>query len=62
MFKFLLILFVFSPDGSVGMVKTPTPTYEACQQLGANLTAKINAAGGAAVGTCVKPGDYIADA
>src|SRR3546814_8858897 len=60
MFKFLLVMFLIDPQGNIGTVKAPMPSYEVCKQQGIILLDNATKAGLVAIGTCVKPGDYVA--
>jgi hypothetical protein len=62
MFHFLLVIFLITPTGDIGMIKAPMPTYETCQDEGQKVMAKATTAGWIAVGTCVRPDDYVGDA
>src|SRR3546814_1944959 len=50
MFKFLLVMFLIDPQGNIGTVKAPMPSYEVCQQQGIILLDNATKAGLVAIG------------
>jgi len=60
MFKFLLVMFLISPNGVEGTAKIPVSSLQECQELGAEYSRMAYEEGYVIIGTCVEPKDYVA--
>lgn len=60
MFKFLLVMFLLTPDGQVMVAKEPQATLQECLAEGQATIKEAAEVGLIVVGTCVEPKDYIA--
>lgn len=61
MFKFLLVMFAFFPDGTIGVAKKPMASLEQCQDVAGKLAGEAKAKGVSVIGTCVQPKDFVGE-